>query len=236
MVLIQELRDAFSTPGQALLHLSFLLLVVSMTMRDIAALRALAIASGVASICYRMFFVYDPVSVLWQSLLIGVNVVQLAILWAERFRARLSDDEEFFIATVIPTVHRSKARKLIRTGHVITVEAGERLTTDGVLVPKLMFVVEGVVRIDKHGQQVATCSRGDFLGEMSVVTGEPASADAFAATAVRYLAFSREPLQRVLSADTELRHALESSFNRNLIGKLVKTNSRLKQGQAPESV
>ena len=222
------------TDGHAFGHLGYLLLVASMMMRKIAILRGLAIASGVASVVYALFFVYDPVTVVWQSLFVGVNVIQVAILEYDRWRAHVSDDEEHFIETVVPNLHRALSLKLIRAGTWKTANADEPLAIEGRMVPELVFVSDGKVRIEKDGQTVAQCTRGDFVGEISFITHQPATADAFAVGLVRYLSFEREALRRVLAAERELRHALESSFNRNLIDKLVKSNES-KLGEEPVS-
>ncbi|HEY8595436.1 MAG TPA: cyclic nucleotide-binding domain-containing protein [Devosiaceae bacterium] len=224
MKLFLALHDSFQTPIQAIAHISYLLLVVSMMMRNMTRLRILAIVSGLVEITYRVNFLYDPVSIFWKSLFILVNLVQLAIIWSEKLRSRLTDDEEHFIATVIPDVHRSNARRLVKCGDWLHADEGAALTSDGVVVPTLIFISSGHVTIQKDGVIIATCGRGDFLGEISFVTGEPATADAIATTPVRYLGFEREALRKLLDDDAVLRHALESSFNRNLIDKLVKSN------------
>jgi len=212
------------TDGHAFGHLGYLLLIASMMMRKIALLRGLAIASGIASVLYGLYFVYDPVTVVWQSLFVGVNIVQVAILEFDRWRAKMSEDEEHFVETVVPTLHRALSMKLVKAGTWKTANADEHLATHGRVVPELVFVSAGRVRIEKDGQTVAHCTRGDFIGEISFITHQAATADAIAVGLVRYLSFEREALRRILEAERELRHALESSFNRNLIDKLLKSN------------
>lgn len=224
MNLLAELSSAFSTPVQTLGHLSYVLIIASMMMRDMSWLRAIAIASGVVEIVYRVWFVPDPVSVFWEVLFIAVNLVQLAVLWSERWRSRLSDDDEYFIATALNNAHRSKARKLLAIGEWRLEPVGARLTEEGELPQYLTFVADGTVYIERQGKMIAACSRGDFLGEISFMTGEPASADAVVAKPARCLRFERHALLRIIEADHDIRHALESSFNRNLIDKLIKSN------------
>ncbi|HEY8595435.1 MAG TPA: cyclic nucleotide-binding domain-containing protein [Devosiaceae bacterium] len=224
MDLLSEISDAFFLHGRAFVHITYLLLVFSMMMRNISWLRVIAIGSAVASLIYRLFFLFDPVSVAWQSVLILVNLVQLAILWSEHWGGGLSEDELHFIDKVIPNIHRSRARRVFKAGKWKLAGEGERLTTEGVVVPALIFLSSGSVRIDKDGQPVAICGRGDFIGEISFITGEPATADAVAIRPTRYLSFDRVALKRLLDSDSELKNGMEVSFNRNLIDKLVKSN------------
>jgi len=232
MELIESLQEAFSTPGQVLLHGSFVLLIVSMSMRNISMLRVFAVASGITALFYRIFIFYDIVSILWQSLLVAVNVLQLAILWAERFRPKLSSDAEFFIERTLSSVHRSSARRLIAIAQIREAGSETRLISEGCAVNDLMFMLEGQARVERSGQVIAQCGRGDFFGEMSYITGEAASADVIAEGRVRYMCFERAELRRVLRSDDELRNALEASFNRDLVAKLMSSNNAPRQAVA----
>ena len=71
---------------------------------------------------------------------------------------------------------------------------------------------------------VGVCGHDDFIGEIGFMLGSNASATTIVTNSARCLSFDHETLQTMLSKDEQLRHALESSFNRNLVGKLVKSN------------
>ncbi|MEE4238021.1 MAG: hypothetical protein V2I51_14980, partial [Anderseniella sp.] len=61
-------------------------------------------------------------------------------------------------------------------------------------------------------------------GEISVMGNRPATATATTTKPVRFLGFEREALASLLRQNPELRHAMEASFNRNLIDKLTRLN------------
>ncbi|NOZ31553.1 MAG: cyclic nucleotide-binding domain-containing protein [Alphaproteobacteria bacterium] len=206
-------------------NLSFALLTLSMMMRNIVWLRVLAIASALATIYYRSVFVFDPVSIVWQVIFISVNVIQLAIIAMENRRIRLENREQDFLNRAFPQVRKSSARALLTIGKWVELAKDSLLTVQGGPVNRLQFVSAGRVRIEKDGVPVAICGPGDFVGEMSFITGEPATATAIADDAVTILAFERPILHKLLDADTELRLALETSFNRNLVEKLAKSNA-----------
>ncbi len=89
----------------------------------------------------------------------------------------------------------------------------------------LKFIVGGTAAVAHSQRIIGEVHRGDFLGEMSYLSGKKASATVTTQEAVRYLAFDRERLRDHLARNTEVRHALETSFNRNLADKLVKSNA-----------
>lgn len=225
-----------SLPGAMLYNVSQVLLIVSMSMRNITLLRLLAVGSGALTLTYRVFIVPDDASAFWQAMFLAVNLVQLSILLSERLRARLSDDEEFFIAHVMPGVHRSQSRRLLKVARPRRFQAGERLIEMDKAVAELVFILAGSAEVRTDGQVVGRCHRGEFVGEMSFISGKPASADVIADTPGRCFTFDREDLSRTLAASHDLRHALEASFNRTLVDKLAKSNGgRSDSGLSPAS-
>ena len=225
------LIEQFATPGKLVGHLSYMLLVGSMLMRSMKWLRMIAISAGVVSAVYGFFWLKDFVTVFWEVVFVSVNLIQLLLLeWANK-RAKFSEDEARFIKAALPNVEKAIARKMLKLAEWEEHEPGATLTVEGEPVGKLLFILEGTVRIDKEGAMVGVCGRDDFLGEMGFMSGEGATATGVVTNSVRCLTFEREVLIKLLDRDTDLRHAMESSFNRSLVSKLVKSNAGVKRPQ-----
>jgi CRP-like cAMP-binding protein len=221
----QDFVTRMMDPSHLLTHLPYALLVISMLMNDMGWLRAIAIAAGIIRIINRAFFEIDPIIVFWEVIFVSVNVVQLLILWYYAKRYRFSDDEQRF-ASIMPTsIDRRTIRRLLRLAKLRHAPEGQKLTEEGRAVTELVFIADGVMQIEQAGRIVAVCGPGDFVGEMSFVTGAPASATAIAAKPVRYLAFEQARLRAAVEADNDLRQALDASLNHNLVGKLAKANA-----------
>lgn len=220
---MQQFLDAFLDPANLFGHIAYVFLIASMMMRSMHWLRLLAIAAGSISAVYY-FSLSDYVSVFWESLFSLVNIFQLAILAVENRRGKFSEEEQLFFESVLRNVERAHARKLIRAGNWCEDSAGTLLIAEGTWPKRVKFIVSGHAKILLDGKEIAIVGPGDFLGEMSYLTGKPANATAVAITPVRFLAFERRKLESQLDKHSELRHALESGFNRNLIEKLVKNN------------
>jgi len=217
-------------PHYAWGHIPYVLLVVSMLMRNMVWLRVIAVSSGISRILIRALVVYDPLSVFWESLLVAVNLGQLVLLWWESRRQLTNEDEKILVATILPDAPPRAVRRLLGAAEWAAIEAGTELTRQGEQVAKLMFVADGAARIERGGQMIAICSRGDFVGEMSFIAGGGASATVVADRPMRIARFDRDHLRALIARDPDLRRALEASFNRNLIDKL------LKSGVAPSAV
>jgi len=222
--------DRMLDPSHILTHVPYALLVLSMLMNDMGWLRAIAICAGIIRIINRAWFEVDSIIVFWEVIFVAVNVGQLMILWYYARRHRFEGHEQRFAASMPSGVERRTIRRLLKLGHFHHAEPGKTLTTEGAPVRELMFIAEGVVQIERGGVIVAVCGPGDFLGEMSFVTGGPATATAVVAKPLRYFAFDQAQLRTALEGDSDLRQAMDASFNRNLVGKLAKSGQGMSAG------
>ena len=218
----QPFIDRMLDPSHILTHVPYALLVLSMLMNDMGWLRAIAMSAGLIRIVNRAWFETDPIIVFWEVIFVAVNVGQLMILWYYARRHRFDEHETHFADSMPQSVDRRSIRRLLKLAQVRHAEPGDTLTKEGAPVGDLMFIAEGVVQIERGGIIVAVCGPGDFLGEMSFVTGGPATATAVVAKPLRYLAFDQMRLRTALDADSDLKQAMDASFNRNLVGKLAK--------------
>ena len=225
---MQEFIDAFIDPSNLAGHISYMLLIVSMLMRTMHWLRAFAISAGVFSAIYYIS-IGDPISFFWETIFTLVNATQLLILMIENRRGRFSADEQRFIDHVLKGVERAQIRRLMKLGAWTEVADGRTLFVEEEKPADLVYVVQGQAEVIRHGENVGSIGPGDFIGEMSYLSGEPATATVTTTSRVRYLAFEQEALRAYLGRNAEIRHAMEAGFNRNLVGKLAKTSSQLRQ-------
>jgi CRP-like cAMP-binding protein len=73
--------------------------------------------------------------------------------------------------------------QLEQVAHKMTEEsypAGQRILRQGFTGTGFYVILDGEVAIKIDGSQVATLSKGDFFGEMSILLGEPPVADVVA--------------------------------------------------------
>ena len=88
-------------------------------------------------------------------------------------------------------------------------------------------MVAGEVAITVGNRAVGTLGPGSFVGEISVSTGGPATATAVAATEIRYLAFERLMMTRLIDASGEIGRAIELAFRSGLRDKLIRANAAM---------
>lgn len=215
------LAHSWDSTDSIVRNITYALLVLSVMMRDISWLRTFAIASGTTRIIFE-----DPLTAFWEMLLVSVNIGQLALIWWDNRKRNFSPATQQFLSTFEPRLDNASAAALVRAGLWHEAPSGSMLTTQGEAVDALLYVSSGDVRIQVNGAEVGACSTGDFLGEMTWQSGNPATATTVAASSVKYFRFERKKLQKLLKRRAELKFALQTSFNKNLVDKLMRSNEQ----------
>ena len=202
-------------------NIEYILLVISMMMTRMVWLRSLAIASGVAGFIYSLWWLHDPVGIFWETVFTLVNIVQLALIKYRNFAARFSEDDRDFYDRVFPHLEPWQMRRLLKTGKWLNAEPGKELTRQGELVSHLCYLNSGRLDVLVGGQTVGGCDPKTLIGEISIASGQPATATVVAREPIHYLALEREALHKLMKADAEIAHAVERSLRRNLETTLI---------------
>jgi CRP-like cAMP-binding protein len=78
---------------------------------------------------------------------------------------------------------------------------GQKILRQGLTGSGFYVILEGECAIDVDGTRRSTLTRGDFFGEVSVLLGEPPSADVVALTPVRCLVVAGARVEDFLVAN-----------------------------------
>jgi CRP-like cAMP-binding protein len=77
---------------------------------------------------------------------------------------------------------------------------GERILRQGLSTTGFFVILEGTADVTIDGTKRSTLHRGDFFGEVSILLGEPPTADIVAVTPMRCLAMSGPGVEPFLLA------------------------------------
>lgn len=208
-----------------------LLLVVAFAVRDQRLLRLLAQVSGVLVFVWAAR-VDQPVVLFLAGLFVLVNGVRIVVTMLGVRRGMMTAEERALIAEVLAIEEPAKQRRL---RDVITwrdADTGEVLMRQGQIAPPLIYVATGQIAVEHEGLPVGTCGPDDFLGEMSLVTGQGASATVKVAMPARLAVFDRDALVRLMDAMPELARAFDRRLNQGLADKIQRMNRASSGGGA----
>jgi hypothetical protein len=221
---MMNVGDSAATLAWAVAHLQYLLLVIAMLPARLMRVRVGVCASAVAGMLASGLFSFAPQALFWNTLLLAVNLV-LLLQYARSNRAvRFSADEEPMLGVLLGGLPRARARHFLDQGFWLTGQPGETLIREGEPVSHLFYVASGEARVLSAGKQVGTCHAGDLIGEVTVLSGEQASATVVLSQASRLWCAPANTLRLYLDAHHDVRHAVEQSFATALRHKLQEMN------------
>ncbi len=110
---------------------------------------------------------------------------------------------------IYPTLEPFEIERVRQFGDPRSFTAGESLWNVGKVAPGLMVILAGKVAVTEHDQfdnhkPLAVHGPGNFLGELALLSGQPALVDAIAQEPVEALIIQSERLRGLMIAEAEL--------------------------------
>ncbi len=219
---------AFS-PALILAHVAALALLASVLIPQTVPARMAAIAAGIAGLLFALLGPGAVLFAIWAALFAAAQIYLLVRDRASSERAHdpLAPDEHYFHQSAVPFLEPGQAKDLLAIGSEVSAGPDTVLTREGEPVTHLYFLTEGTVEIESGHRRVATVSPGSFVGEIGVLTGEPATANAISISPVRYVVFEKGNLEALFQSDPKIEVALKRGFNRSLRDKLLRANETI---------
>lgn len=208
-------------------HLSFALLVAAVLVAKLTVLRALIAGAAVAEGVRAWFWTNDMTALGWSAALVLICLFLIAKGIVGRRHVELSAEDKALLDSLVAGLSKTRARHLIEQGMWLSGKAGDVLTREGEPVERLCYLAEGDAKVESMGRQVGTCHAGDLVGELSVLSGDPASATVTLTGPARFWCAPSANLRPYVEANEDIRRAIEHGFATALKAKLRASNRAL---------
>jgi hypothetical protein len=207
--------------------LPFLLLVVAMFQGRVNRMRGVVALAALAGLAHAWVVAKSPVLVVGWGVLLAANAMLLARRLHRNRTVRFTAEEEPMVAALLVGLAPSRTRHLLDQGFWLSGHAGDVLTREEEPVGHLFYLASGEARVTSHGRQVGMCRAGDLIGEITVVSGERASATVTLTGPARFWCVPADVLRPYLDAHESVSRALEHGFAESLRNKLRATNQTI---------
>lgn len=171
-------------------------------------------------------------SALIQISWIVISVIGMVRLYLVYRKLKFSNEEIAMLEAVLPDMAKEHARALLNLGFWATGEQGLVLTDEHEPVTHLVYLAEGEASVVSGGRMVALINRASFIGEITCMTGEPASGTVALTRPSLYFAIEAGMLRSFLNANRDVRDVLEMAFAKQLRHKLVALNKVVSQNSS----
>jgi CRP-like cAMP-binding protein len=194
--------------------------------RDVLVLRAVLVAAQGILAAYALSIGVIAIAG-WNAVFVLINVVWVAVIVHERRAVQ--------VPLHLAPIHQRHFAAMQPREFLAWWQRGRRelvqdvpLTRAGQHPATLDFIVSGMVRISRDGTVVAELARGSFVGEMSLVTGLPANADADAIGSAELQRWPRAELDGLRERDLTMWTKIQSAIGADLVDKIRRGDERTK--------
>jgi hypothetical protein len=206
-----------------LVHIGYSLMLLALLARDVLWLRLLLLVAQANLSAYSWFRDIDSIAA-WNAAFVLINTVWVIRILRERRAVRLPEElaaiqQRHFAALSPPEFLRFWA-----LGERRTLAAAEALTRQGETAAALYFLLRGAVSVRQAGRELARLGVGDFVAEMSLLTGAVATADAWTDGEVELVCWPAERL-KALRGNAGLWARIQSVLGHDLVAKIQRTSS-----------
>lgn len=217
-----------------LLHFGFALLAVAVLVKRPILARSLIGGAALAWLA-RALLLGDPVGAVWGAVIASLALVVIGRrVWRDS-AVRFTPDEQHMMESLFDGLPRGRARHLVDQGVWISGKAGDTLTREGEPVEHLYYLAEGEARVLSRGVEVGQCRAGDLIGELTVLSGETATATVILSRPSRFWCAPAEDLRPYVEAHEDIRRAIEHGFATVLKAKLRASNRTIAEAAAAAS-
>jgi len=204
-------------------HAASILTMAAYLLKDMLWLRLLTIVSCFAGMTFNYFVPATPLwtVIYWNILFVIINLVQIGIIIKERAGVHFSEEEKELHETLFKNFAPFEFMKLMRIGKWLEAKQGEILAVEKQSLNAVMLIYNGLVGVETNGKEVAKLKDGNFIGEVSFITGGEATATVRALMPTRYIAWPKEAISQLLNRNPSMRFAMQSMLSTDLSKKLM---------------
>ena len=213
-----------SPSDHLLINVGYGLMLLALVTRDILWLRLILMVAQTLLGSYGVS-AGNPEIAFWNFMFVAINGMRVGGLLVERRPIHLPRETETIYKEVFLGMSRREFLYLWEMGNPRALD-GAQLVHEGAPQEDLLLILDGEAAVRKGGQEIARLRRGQFVAEMSFVTGEPASADVIARGAMRCLVWPQEKLRALKQLNPALLIKLQSILGRDLSGKVKAASGR----------
>jgi hypothetical protein len=210
--------------------LSYGLIAVSYTMREMRWLRVITVVACLMDIA--IYYFIRPGQPLWvhivmNTVFVVINVYQLYVLRSDGIAGPMSREAKWLYDSVFSLLTPGEFRKVLAAGSWQTASDGHVLLEKGRRVASVMVLADGSLDLylDKD-KWISSIQRGSIVGEMSFLADRPASADVRAKGEARLFSLTHVSLGQFKRDQPNLFSKLSYIFALQVVEKLVNADDR----------
>lgn len=208
-----------------LIHLGYLFMLCALLARDILWLRGLLVLAQGSLAAYAWTHAL-PAMTAWNVVFVTINAVWMLLILRERHAVRVPAALQALHQAHFIALPPAAFLRFWNAGSERVVVYGGELIRAGSHPASLYFLLEGQVRVALEGRELARLSRGSFVGEMSLLSGDTAAADVVALGPVRLRAWALPYLRELRQQQPLLWSQVQAVIGYDIVEKIRRSSAQ----------
>ena len=202
---------------------AYLVSLTALAVRDVLRLRLFLLGAQALFLLWGIVLSHLP-TIGWNLAFVLINAVAIVRILRERRPIDLPEAFRDLHERLFPTMSNREFLLFWELGNPHRQEAGV-LVQQGEHPDALKLLLGGRARVERNGAPVAELGRGDFVAEMSLLTGAAASADVFVDDPVSFVSWSRRKLETLERLNPDVYLEVQKALGRDVTAKVVAARS-----------
>lgn len=207
-------------------NLAFILVALSLLAKDILWLRGLSVISSLCAIVFNYHAAAHPLwtPIRWNLFFISLNLFHISKIFFANKKIVLREKEKEIYQWFFKDLSLVEFHKLMSSGAFKGLRPGEKVITEGEVVDHLYLIYSGSIDILKNETKVGNLKDGHFLGEMSFLSNEKATATAVVVYPSEVVVWDQKELKELLRKSPSLIFSLQGALGAQVSRVLEKRN------------
>ena len=199
-------------------HLGYIFTFLAISIKDVLWLRiVLAIAQTLLGIYQWMENRIDVV--VWNSIFTMINCYHIYRIKDERTPIKIPDEINDIYKNMFKNFTTKEFINFWNLGDYKIIK-NSQIVFEGKKQEHLLLILSGEASVIKENKVINTLGRGKFVGEMSLITNEPASADIISKNEIKYIMWDQQMLKHFEQTNKDLWIKLHNILSKDLIDKI----------------
>tara|TARA_S200000501_G_scaffold23027_1_gene19999 strand:+ start:180 stop:827 length:648 start_codon:yes stop_codon:yes gene_type:complete len=210
--------------GFILLNVGYLLNLVALGFREILWIRILLTLGYFLRFITQSYIEQKMDSSFWMIVFVVINLYQIVRIINER-RKRYIEPKIFDIyESVFKSLSTFEFLTFWKMGLIKNVENGVTIIEKDEKLNSILLLINGKVNVKSEGKSIAFLPRGSFIGEISYITKEGASANVIADGDATYIEWTNKELMKIKNSKKIFWTKIQNILLNDLIIKLKRSS------------
>ena len=201
-------------------NIAYLMTFFALAIREIYWLRIVLTIAQFSHLSHA-YLNLDYSKGFWTSVFVIINITQIVIIYLDRRNIYIPEEIKDLYDNIFHTQSKREFLKFWDSGKVCQVE-NDIVAKSGDVQADLMLILNGNADVVRKNKKVASLERGQFISEISYITGNPASADVHAKGELLFYNWDRASLSKFKKSNPIASAKLDRILTLDMANKLTR--------------